>query len=311
MKLLFITALQDLIISENLGRGDKISPDLLITNDSSIIKDLITREFSVLAGTIETKFILNSDVIIYGKIDVDDKGFVGLDYLYRQMVASKFFLNFIWLIKDNSVNFDMAFLQYSEPQGIRIDKNYLSAVYSNCFGKREKIKLNRVELKLARKIFRERFSKEPVDLEKGTRLQKGKARVSIVFYFLQSARSNPDIAIKIVDYCTCFEALFSTSSSELSHQLAERIAFFIGENSEERRDIFNKVKEAYGIRSRIIHGDLLSPSKIDRLYIISETCDSFLRKILFKVFLHRELSDIFSSLPNQLDDYFLNLILNR
>ena len=166
-------------------------------------------------------------------------------------------------------------------------------------------------MKLARKIFRERFSKEPVALQKGTRLQKGIDRISIVFYFLQSARSNPDLAVKIVDYCTCFEALFSTSSAELSHQLAERIAFFIGESNIERRDIFNNIKEAYGIRSRIIHGDLLSPSKIDRLHTISETCDNFLRKILFKIFLDTELSNMFSAPPNELDDYFLNLMLNK
>jgi hypothetical protein len=311
MKVLFVTAIQDLIISENLGRGDKISSELFITNDSLLIKELLNKEFSIMAGTIETAFILNSDVIIYGKNVVNDNDFVGQDYLKCQMMASKFFLNFIWLIKDNSVNFDMAFLQYPEPQGTRIDKNYVSAVYSNCFGNRDKITLNRSELKLSREIFRERFSKEPVELQKGTRLQKGIGRVSIVFYFLQSARSNPDIAVKIVDYCTCFEALFSTSSAELSHQLAERIALFIGESFQERRDIFNKIKEAYGIRSRIIHGDLLSPSKIDRLYSISETCDNFLRRILYKIFSDRELSDIFSNPPSQLDDYFLNLILTK
>jgi len=311
MKVLFVTAIQDLKISENLGRGDKISTELLITNDSSLIKGLLNREFSALAGIIETNFILNSDLIIYGENNVNDKEFDAQDYLNRQMMASKFFLNFIWLIKDNSVNFDMAFLQYFEPRGIRVHKNYVSTVYSNCHGNRDKITLSRDELKLARKIFRERFSKGPVELQKGTRLQKGIDRVSIVFYFLQSARSNSDLAIRIVDYCTCFEALFSTSTAELSHQLAERIALFIGDSSKERRDIFNKIKEAYGIRSRIIHGDLLTPSKINRLYNISETCDNFLRRILYKLFLDIELSNIFSTPPNELDDYFLDLILAK
>jgi len=203
----------------------------------------------------------------------------------------------------------MAFLQYDEPTGVRVDTNFLATVYSNCRGQRGNITLSRHELKLARSIFRERFSKEPLDIEKGTLLQKGIERVSIVFYFLQSARSNPDIAVKIVDYCTCFEALFSTSNAELSHHLSERIAFFLGNSLDERRDIFNKIKEAYGIRSRIIHGDLLSQSKIDKLYIISETCDDLLRKILFKIFKDEELSKLFTAPPSHLDDYFLNIIL--
>ena len=311
MKVLFITAIQDLIISENLGRGDRISPELFITNDLSFIKSLLTDEFRLMAGKLETDFILTSNVIIYGRNDVNDNNFVGQDYLKRQMVRLQFFLNFIWLLKDNSANFDMAFLQYNELRGVRIDKNFISAVYTNCNGERDTVTLSREELKLARRIFREKFSKEPVELENGTRLQKGINRISKVLYFLQAARSNSDLAIKIVEYCTCLEALFSTSSAELSHQLSERIALFLGDSVEERRDIFSKIKEAYGIRSTIVHGDLLSPSKIKKLHTIAENCDNFLRGIISKFFSDEKLIDIFSSLPEQLDGYFLNLILTK
>ena len=311
MKVLFITAIQDLIISENLGRGDRISPELFITNDLSFIKSLLTDEFRLMAGKLETDFILTSNVIIYGRNDVNDNNFVGQDYLKRQMVRLQFFLNFIWLLKDNSANFDMAFLQYNELRGVRIDKNFISAVYTNCNGERDTVTLSREELKLARRIFREKFSKEPVELENGTRLQKGINRISIVLYLLQAARSNSDIAIKIDEYCTCLEALFSTGSAELSHQLSERIALFLGDSVEERRDIFSKIKEAYGIRSTIVHGDLLSPSKIKKLHTIVENCDNFLRGIISKFFSDEKLIDIFSSLPEQLDGYFLNLILTK
>ena len=311
MKVLFITAIQDLIISENLGRGDRISPELFITNDLSFIKSLLTDEFRLMAGKLETDFILTSNVIIYGRNDVNDNNFVGQDYLKRQMVRLQFFLNFIWLLKDNSANFDMAFLQYNELRGVRIDKKFISAVYTNCNGERDTVTLSREELKLARRIFREKFSKEPVELENGTRLQKGINRISKVLYFLQAARSNSDLAIKIVEYCTCLEALFSTGSAELSHQLSERIALFLGDSVEERRDIFSKIKEAYGIRSTIVHGDLLSPSKIKKLHTIAENCDNFLRGIISKFFSDEKLIDIFSSLPEQLDGYFLNLILTK
>ena len=188
MKVLFITAIQDLIISENLGRGDRISPELFITNDLSFIKSLLTDEFRLMAGKLETDFILTSNVIIYGRNDVNDNNFVGQDYLKRQMVRLQFFLNFIWLLKDNSANFDMAFLQYNELRGVRIDKNFISAVYTNCNGERDTVTLSREELKLARRIFREKFSKEPVELENGTRLQKGINRISIVLYFFASSK---------------------------------------------------------------------------------------------------------------------------
>jgi hypothetical protein len=307
MKVIYITAIQDLKVSEYLGSGDRISSELFITNDSSLIKELVNNEFKVMAGMIEADYILNSDSIIYGINNIEDNKFVPQDYLLRQMQTCKFLLNFLWLIKDNSVNFDMAYLQCNEPRGVRTHSNYIAILYVNCVGKREKITFSRDELKLARKIFRTMFSKEPIEHHKGTGLQKGLQRIEVVFYFLQAVRSNKDLAIKIVNYCTCFESLFSTGIGELAHQLAERVAFFIGENSKERRDIFVKIKEAYGIRSKIVHGDLLSPSKIDNLSNISKNCDDLLRKILFKLLSDKDNIAVLSN-TDKLDNFFLDKI---
>jgi hypothetical protein len=309
MKVLFVTALQDLSVSEYLGRGDKITPQLFITNDKSVINEIVSDELKVMAGSIECKYIKESDLIIYGNIAVNEKEFIAKDYLIYQMHVSKFFLNFLWLIKDNSANFDMAYLQYPELRSTRIDSNYIATLYSNCRGGRDKITFTRNELKLSRHLFRTRFTKEPMEYQKGTYFLKGINRISVAFYFLQSARTEKDLAIRIVNYVTCFESLFSTSTVELTHQLAERIAFFIGTDSQERHDLFSKIKEAYGIRSKILHGELLTSSKIDKLYDISKNCDDLLRTVLFKLLSNKDLSDIFSSPKNELDDYFLKLIL--
>ena len=134
MKVLFITALQHLTISEHLGKGDKISSDLLITNDAVLIKNLLSSEFVKLAGMLETSYLMNSDVVVYGKIEIHDDEFIPGDYLISQMKIVSFFLNLLWLIKDNSVNFEFAYLQYSEPGGVRIDRNYFANLYSNNLG---------------------------------------------------------------------------------------------------------------------------------------------------------------------------------
>jgi hypothetical protein len=53
------------------------------------------------------------------------------------------------------------------------------------------------------------------------------------------------------------EALFLTGGEkqELKYRLALRAAHFIGKSVEERRHYFDSLREAYDLRSKIVHGD--------------------------------------------------------
>jgi hypothetical protein len=55
---------------------------------------------------------------------------------------------------------------------------------------------------------------------------------------------------------TILEALLSTGSAEISHQISERVAVLIGQSPSERLEIYRKIKKLYDLRSRITHGDL-------------------------------------------------------
>jgi len=74
---------------------------------------------------------------------------------------------------------------------------------------------------------------------------------------------------KLIDFIIALEALFlkEEEKSELTYKLAIRMATFLGDNKKEKQQIFSDVKNAYNVRSKIIHGS----SKIKSEKLISQT----------------------------------------
>lgn len=64
---------------------------------------------------------------------------------------------------------------------------------------------------------------------------------------------------KVIDFFVAFEALYLRQNLELSYRLALRTATFLGATSQEKKEIFKFMRDAYILRSQIIHG---KPPKI-------------------------------------------------
>jgi hypothetical protein len=97
------------------------------------------------------------------------------------------------------------------------------------------------------------------------------------FALISTARQFSEPVIKIVLYCSALECLFSTQSSELTHQIAERSAWFCSADSEKRVALYSLVKDAYRIRSKIVHGSTLSAKDETQLIEVIEKIDDLLR----------------------------------
>jgi hypothetical protein len=104
------------------------------------------------------------------------------------------------------------------------------------------------------------------------------------------------------------ESLFATSSSELAHQLAERMALFLSDEPDDRLRIYRQVKKAYGLRSKVVHGDVLRQSKVAELLESSLACDDLLRQAFQKAVADNEARNALAGGNEDLDRYFLGLI---
>lgn len=218
------------------------------------------------------------------------------------------FLMSTWLVEDNSVNCELAFALCQE--FMHVHSNALALNYSTHSGVRKQVEVDEEGARALTEVHRKFFQGiRQQDLPEHTAFRKTTARLDRATRFLQQARSSEDLGQKIANYCSFFEALLSTSSAELSHQLSERAAFFLSSNPPERLRLFREIKKAYGIRSKIVHGDILSPSAIASLVDIARNCDDTARALMLKITLTPELGALMNEgSTDALDAYMLDLI---
>lgn len=62
---------------------------------------------------------------------------------------------------------------------------------------------------------------------------------------------------RILDTAIALEMMYGLTGSEISYKLKTRAAFFLGEDAETRREVFQRIETFYSARSTIVHG----PSK--------------------------------------------------
>jgi hypothetical protein len=68
---------------------------------------------------------------------------------------------------------------------------------------------------------------------------------------------------RLIDVWVAFEALFaSDSNTELSYRASLRIARYVGQDTEDRREVFEGLRRAYSWRSYLVHGNDPSKAKI-------------------------------------------------
>lgn len=284
MRGLFITSLECLGIAENLGRGDKIGHETFLTNDRDIIAKLIHVEAVQWMGLLEAHAIVSRPVV-YSHCEIPESEHEKDAFLFRRMRQVAGFLNCLWMLKDNSINQDHAFLIYKITGKYAVDSNVLALKYSDARGKRDVVTFSRDELRKSRQIFAAAGTADA--LEKSVSgLTKRANRLDRAFYLLQRARCDSDLGLKVASYCTALESLLASSQAELAHQLAERVACLLCADAEERQRVYRTVKRCYAVRSAVLHGDYVRNSHLSDLQVSAEECDGILRAALLRVLTH-------------------------
>jgi hypothetical protein len=103
-------------------------------------------------------------------------------------------------------------------------------------------------------------------------------RLSRALSYAGRAQKTSFLTEKITFYCSALEALFSSSTTELSHQVAERVAIVASQSRGQRLANYKFVKECYGLRSKYIHGSPLKVNEEDRLSSICMKLDDLVRE---------------------------------
>lgn len=236
--------------------------------------------------------------------------------------------SFIWLAKDNCIDVGLMYSYYADVDDIVLSK-YKIANTSNAKGEYSETILNLEDLKLAEKAFlkvtelqnnkpdKKKAPNPEINLTRPVISDTGyhyrdyneNNRIQRALSFLVMARSNSFLPLKVSIYIAILETLFTTDSIEVNYKVCQRVAFYLGGDYEKKFANFQKVKEAYDIRSKFFHGQELAKKKDTRGYLasVSVEIDNILRNILTKVLF--EDSELFLKDNNFLNSYYNQLVL--
>jgi hypothetical protein len=307
MQAKYVAAVKYLTITGDLGRDDRITDSIFITNNRILIRDLIPREYIPVMGSLEWQFIQDSPSVIWGTANFEHET-DALPILNAKLYEIQGFLTSLWLFFDNSVDTEIGFLFYSNKGLPMVTSSYIDVARYTAQGASIAASLNRERLQEIRTFHRETFHYEPFASHPVTKVVRGEGRITRALYLVQVARSSKDLGLKIMHYCTALETLFATSQVELAHQLSERVACFTETTGSERIQAYRTMKKAYGFRSKISHGAAIADKDFSELVSVSVSCDNFLRSSFRRIFADQKIAQLFGS-DTQLDDFFIGLIL--
>lgn len=327
MKTLVFCALNNISTDIITGEGIELPFGIKITNDNDFKKKLIWSGIEGAIGGIEYYNIF--DVPILYKIENLDTNDENKDDILVDFLGECNLLLFdLWQIKDNAVDVQMGYLFYPfKMQSSLIEtytlsdlsksfthSNLISTTFTNFRGKSELVHFSNSEIKQISKFDKDRKTEKMSSLEnQKTLISSSQQKITLSVIFIQLARSNNDLGIKITLCCTALECLFTTDSKELTHKTSERAALLIGNNLEERKKIYDEVKEIYNIRSQVLHGMAINKKNYNKIESISMNCDKLMRLIIKKIDDTPDLDKFYrngttNDKNETLDEYFLKKI---
>ncbi len=315
----FLAAIHDFQIASVLNKGIVIFENIRISNQKERVRNLITEPFFESIGGLEAEFLISNPYMYlqtnYENDEIFKDNEEGMAFLNYYLIVSQIFCSCLWLVKDNSVNVESGFLNVTSGIKTLTHSNLRSSIFYNSVGKRSNVVFTQEEIKKALEIHNGLFN--PITYE-GTKsvgfssfevYKEG--RIERFFYFLQAARNESYLPSRIAGFVTLLETLLSTSSSEVTHKLKERLAWLLGSNFEERKEIFDNLGIIYTIRSANVHGNTM-PKKgnsIEKLEKLSIIIEDYTRKLIIKFIGNTEIMKLYKE-KGEVADRRIEALLN-
>lgn len=319
IKYKFIAFIYELKVERTMNRGTKIFGDLRISNNSEKISKMFHHDFKNAIGRLEYDY-LSTGAYFYLEGEANDNIFeedtLGLNLLNNFMEKIQFVNNCFWLIKDNSIHIENAYLQLENGDKTKFHSNSRTAVFSNSKGEREEVTFSIEELKSPEKIFDityrgnssiDGIMPDLVPLYMGSRVERA-------FYLLQAARSQSYLPERISIFITLLETLFSTTNTDVTYKLRERVAWILGKDFDERKDIFDDMGIIYDIRSKHVHGSTVSSKAKTKEDLVkySVRLEEYVREILIKILTEEKIYKLYrKNDKGKFDDHELEKFLKE
>ena len=274
MKSQVIIPIWGLKISENLGRGDKIQDSILITNDRSYFEDDFDRRGIDFSRSLEVQRVLMADTFAYYRGGVDD--WPEDSFILSIVNHTVGFLNSMWFSRDMSVGIDQVLIS----AGLGSEFNIMGVPYpyhtTSCHEVEVDRSLSREELRFARKKYRDLLDAGYSYTMDELHLSGEMPQMTRAVSWLSIAREQRSHLVKVLLYITCLETIFPTFTEGIAENLAQRISKFFG-STRRQDEVYNTIRDAYTIRSTVVHGKPLDEATYKKSIEIVQSLDEYLR----------------------------------
>ncbi len=281
-----------------------------ISNEFNNLEKSVSKTFFDYLSKLDLQLIKNNPFIVLKSEDVINDKNILIQNFAKHIYQ---FENSLWLLEDTACHVKkiFIFIEYEKVNSNGNNRFFFELLPTNNFYNNSKYDfvdfttLDNIKLKELDKItslrreisknndFKNQITERKKDnfseyINSGSLLfnpYNSQDRISKSFNFIHNARTSSILPERITNYISFFECLFSDSAPEISHRVSERVALYLANEFDERIMIYNKLKEAYGIRSKFIHGDNLNKKLDKKTSLIEISCllDNYARIILNKI----------------------------
>ncbi|NQY01305.1 MAG: hypothetical protein HRT70_09325 [Flavobacteriaceae bacterium] len=113
-----------------------------------------------------------------------------------------------------------------------------------------------------------------------------KSRIDNILSFFYFSWHTLSLELRAISLSIVLETLFSPhSNSEITHQIAFNVANFAGNEKEDKKELYNRVKKYYSIRSKLVHGEKVKEAELNLIKPFFE----FICEIILKILIDRNL----------------------
>ncbi|HOY33183.1 MAG TPA: HEPN domain-containing protein [Bacteroidales bacterium] len=299
--------IENLLIDTKNQFNIELANEIWLTNDIKNINNLDLNKIKKEIGILSYEYLLSSSNIYAYKVISNKKLIIVNDELQQFIDFINLFCSFcLWFVKDNNTYINEVYFAWAA----------VSSKYSNSYS--YKVDNSSVttftyeDIENAVSIMQTIFNIEKIKyILPSTPPLHQDDKNNIIYksiYLISIIRSSFDLSMKISNSCMLFELFFSADSSEIVHKLSERIAFFLTNNAEQRIKIYKCVKDAYNIRSKLMHGDCLQSSLFNRIQEVANNCDSLIRVLMYSILSYKKVHAIFLMDNVQKNEYFERLV---
>jgi len=317
LKAVAFVPMKNLRIVDDVGPGINIGPNLRLVNKSYTVSEKLTPALAIHIGTIDTNFLKQCPAVLIfdGCAALPNHDTDGSEHVFLlSLLAQASFLGFaLWLHRSNAIHADEAYVQWWNA-----NRSYASRI-----GGRERAYLpdgsfdvtteyTAKEARESRDLIVEWdrqagpliFAGHPMaphsEPHDTPRLHRFRSAVS-------AARCEWSRARRIALWITALESLLSSGSSELTHRLSERAAVCAATERAEHLAVYNSVKDAYRVRSAVVHGDKAPKKLYEEIPAISVAIEDIVRRSFNYVISDKALSEaLFSDESSRIDSQFLD-----